>query len=233
MLTSFFGSFSSDIYFALCCIATNAFFVTCEFSLVKVRGSRMQQLAESGNKRAQLVSKMLEDIEGFLAATQFGITVTSLGLGWIGEPAIAVVVASYLPGIVNGSAVVAHTIALVVSFVLITFFQVVVGEIPIVFGEVQLDPFFTCRIEGGLGRLRTQQPKWQQQRMRQWLVRTIACMVGLNRLKVDAIAGSETDAMRRCPIVHVPADVVVPETKSSQERAGTIESTGGVDVVGK
>jgi CBS domain containing-hemolysin-like protein len=120
---------SLESFFAICCIAVNAFFVIAEFSLIKVRGSRIQELAESGNKRALLVSRMLDDIEGYLAATQFGITVTSLGLGWIGEPALARVVASVLPPSIGGTELVAHTIAIIISFSLITFFQIVVGEL--------------------------------------------------------------------------------------------------------
>src|ERR1700677_3240918 len=115
---------SLEIFFALSCIAFNAFFVTAEFALVKVRASRIQELAEAGNRRAQLVLKMLEDIEGYLAATQFGITVVSLGLGWIGEPAIAHLVSNFIPESYLSEPIVAHTIAVVVSFSLIIFFQI-------------------------------------------------------------------------------------------------------------
>lgn len=120
---------SLEILFALGCIAFNGFFVMAEFALVKVRASRIQELAEAGNRRAQLVLKMLEDIEGYLAATQFGITVVSLGLGWIGEPAIAHLVQNILPNSYLADPFVAHTVAIVISFSLITFFQIVFGEL--------------------------------------------------------------------------------------------------------
>jgi CBS domain containing-hemolysin-like protein len=129
MTDSLHTFFTGEIFFAACCIVLNAFFVTAEFSLVKVRSSRIQELVESGNKRAPLVSKLLEDIEGYLAATQFGITVTSLLLGWIGEPALAGFIHSITPDGIFESAVVTHTVAIVISFGLITFVQVVAGEL--------------------------------------------------------------------------------------------------------
>ena len=113
--------FSFEFLLIIGCIALNAFFVTAEFALVKVRASRVQQLAEGGNRRAQAVSKMLEDIEGYLAATQFGITVSSLCLGWIGEPAIA--------DFIGSNPLLTHTLAIVVALSLITFFQIVIGEL--------------------------------------------------------------------------------------------------------
>jgi CBS domain containing-hemolysin-like protein len=129
MTESLSSPFSLELFFALCCIAFNAFFVTAEFAIVKVRTSRIQELVESGNRRAALLLKMLEDIEGVLAATQFGITVMSLGLGWIGEPAIAKMVQSLIPEGTFGTQLIAHTVAIVLSFSLITFFQIVIGEL--------------------------------------------------------------------------------------------------------
>src|SRR5437773_598058 len=129
MINSLLGTFSSEIFFAMCCIAANAFFVTAEFALVKVRSSRIQELVNTGNRRASIVSKMLDDVEGFLSATQFGITVSSLGLGWIGEPAIASLIHSRLPEIAAMGTILTHTVAVASSFALITFLQIVLGEL--------------------------------------------------------------------------------------------------------
>jgi CBS domain containing-hemolysin-like protein len=122
-------NFTLDILFAMLCITLNGFFVIAEFSLVKIRSSRVQQLVEAGDIRAPRVSKLLEDIEGNLAATQFGITLTSLGLGFVGEPAFARMVQGMLPTSLFGQTLIIHTLAIVISFALITFFQIVLGEL--------------------------------------------------------------------------------------------------------
>jgi CBS domain containing-hemolysin-like protein len=129
MDTGFFGAFTTDIIFAFGCVAFNAFFVMAEFSLVKVRSSRIQELAESGNHRAQIVLKILEDIEGYLAATQLGITLMSLGLGWIGEPAAAHLVEQVIPKDFVVKPVVVHTAAIIIAFAVISFFHIVLGEL--------------------------------------------------------------------------------------------------------
>ncbi len=129
MVIPLFGDFSSEFLLAIAFIILNGFFVATEFALVKIRGSRMQHLAETGNKRAALVLKMLEDIDGYLAATQFGITVMSLGLGWIGEPAFARFVEGFLPPDLAGQHAVAHTIAITLGFAIIIFLHVVFGEL--------------------------------------------------------------------------------------------------------
>src|SRR4051812_36115483 len=97
MTATLFDTLGSNLVFALWCVVFNAFFVTTEFALVKVRSSRIQELAEGGNRRAQTVLKMLEDIEGYLAATQLGITLMSLGLGWVGEASLSHAIESYFP----------------------------------------------------------------------------------------------------------------------------------------
>src|SRR5699024_12043594 len=65
-----------------------AFFVATEFAIVKVRTTRIDYLIEEGNKNAILVKKILSNLDGYLSACQLGITVTALGLGWLGEPTI-------------------------------------------------------------------------------------------------------------------------------------------------
>src|SRR4029079_307688 len=70
-------------------VALNGFFVLAEFALVKVRASRVESLARQHNRRAVIVHEMVINLDSYLTATQLGITVASLGLGWIGEPAFA------------------------------------------------------------------------------------------------------------------------------------------------
>ncbi len=70
-------------------VLANGFFVATEFALVSVRRTRMQQLAAQGNRRADRVLDRLNHLDTYIAATQLGITLASLGLGWLGEPALA------------------------------------------------------------------------------------------------------------------------------------------------
>ena len=70
-------------------LAANAFFVAAEFALVKVRAIRLEALAAAGSRQARLASRILKHLEAYLAACQLGITMASLGLGWVGEPAVA------------------------------------------------------------------------------------------------------------------------------------------------
>lgn len=108
----------------------NAFFVAAEFGLVSVRPTRIEELVEQGNANAVVVRRALADPDRFIAATQLGITVASLSLGWIGEPALArllVPVLAFLPQRWSDAA--AHSIATTVAFIGITFLHVVVGEL--------------------------------------------------------------------------------------------------------
>jgi len=108
----------------------NALFVAAEFSLVKVRRTRVRELAEQGVKGAMRVEKALASLDRFIAATQLGITFTSIGLGWLGEPALARIVASFFEWSSLGiSAVASHSIAFGVAYLSIAFVHVVIGEL--------------------------------------------------------------------------------------------------------
>jgi CBS domain containing-hemolysin-like protein len=74
---------------ALFLVVLNGFFVLAEFALVKVRATRIEELARQGNRRAVAARDMIVHLDQYLSATQLGITVASLGLGWVGEPAFA------------------------------------------------------------------------------------------------------------------------------------------------
>jgi CBS domain containing-hemolysin-like protein len=115
---------------ALALVAMNGFFVVAEFSLVSVRRTRIDELIAQGNALARVVRKAIDDPDRFIAATQLGITLASLGLGWIGEPAFADLLAPLLialPG--PWDDVLAYSIAGGLAFAIITFLHVVLGEL--------------------------------------------------------------------------------------------------------
>jgi len=108
-------------------VAANGFFVASEFSLVAVRRSRVVALAETGNRRAQILLDLLDHLNAYISATQLGITMASLALGWIGEPALAKLLEAPLRGLVSDA--LRHTIAFVAAFTIITFLHIVLGEL--------------------------------------------------------------------------------------------------------
>ena len=111
-------------------VLANGFFVAAEFSLVSVRGTRIRELVARGDTAAKWVEKALENPDQVIAATQLGITLASLGLGWVREPALSHLlepVIELFPGDWQESA--SHTIAAGFSFAIITFLHVVVGEL--------------------------------------------------------------------------------------------------------
>lgn len=122
------------LYLALAVVLVllNGFFVATEFAIVKVRPSWLRAAAEEGRPGAAGALKMVERLDSYLSATQFGVTLASLGLGWVGEPAFARLMEPLVLKIVPDSATAAqlsHTIALVVAFSVITFLHIVVGEL--------------------------------------------------------------------------------------------------------
>jgi putative hemolysin len=112
-------------------VGVNGFFVAAEFSLVGARRTRIAQLAEEGNSAAKATQKALEHLDSYIAATQLGITLASLGLGWIGEPAIAHVFEPLLERFATDEAAEAlsHTISVAVAFSIVTILHIVMGEL--------------------------------------------------------------------------------------------------------
>ncbi len=108
-------------------LAINAFFVAAEFALVKVRGSRIEDLASSGNRAAKRTVHILHHLEAYLAACQLGITMASLGLGWIGEPAVAAILKPVLVPL-NISEDTLHLISFAIGFTIFSSLHIVVGE---------------------------------------------------------------------------------------------------------
>lgn len=110
-------------------VLLNGFFVAAEFGLVKIRDTQLVTLAAKGHRRARVARKILGNLDAALSATQLGITLTSLGLGWIGEPVFASLLEPVMGWLQIESPQVRHSIAFAVGFSVITFLHIVVGEL--------------------------------------------------------------------------------------------------------
>jgi len=117
------------IILALLLVVLNGIFVAAEFAFVKVRPTRLAQLADEGNRRARLAKECIEKLDAYLSVSQLGITLASLGLGWLGEPAVAALLTPLLYNLGLDSPALVHTISFMVSFGIITFLHVVFGEL--------------------------------------------------------------------------------------------------------
>ena len=118
-----------DLILALFLILLNAAFVIVEFSLVKVRFTRLEELAAQGLKTAKLAKNQVKHIDSYLSSIQLGITMASLGLGWVGEPAMAAILNPVFALLALPlSTAVMHTVSFAAAFALITGLHVVVGE---------------------------------------------------------------------------------------------------------
>lgn len=117
------------IALAIFFIFLNAFFVLSEFCLVKVRRSRLEELIKERAPNAQLALNMTSRLDTYLSATQLGITLSSLALGWIGEPAVARLLDEMLAPLFNGNEILLHSVSFAIAFTLITLLHVVLGEL--------------------------------------------------------------------------------------------------------
>jgi len=110
-------------------VLLNAFFVVAEFSLVKIRRTRLEELAFQGNGRARLALQIVSNFDTYLGATQLGVTLASLGLGWLGEPAVAALIAPLVFKYFPDAVWLVHTVSVAVGFTIITFLNIVLGEL--------------------------------------------------------------------------------------------------------
>ena len=112
-------------------VAANGLFVATEFAYIAVRRTRVEQLAGQGHARARLLLASLRDLDSYIAATQLGITMSSLALGWVGEPAIGRLVDPPVEAVLGpfAAAAVSHAAAVVLAFAVITSFHIVFGEL--------------------------------------------------------------------------------------------------------
>jgi CBS domain containing-hemolysin-like protein len=113
---------------ALLCVAANGFFVAAEFALAKVRPTALETLASQGDSKAELALSLTRRLDAYLTATQLGITFASLGLGWLGEPAIAGLIEPALHRFGLGPEII-RAIGLTTAFSIITVLHIVVGEL--------------------------------------------------------------------------------------------------------
>lgn len=109
-------------------IFMNGFFVAAEFACVKIRPSRLETLIAEGSKRAAYAKRLTDHLDASLSVTQLGITLASLGLGWVGEPAVATLILPVTHALGFDDAV-GHTIALVLAFSIITAGHIILGEL--------------------------------------------------------------------------------------------------------
>jgi CBS domain containing-hemolysin-like protein len=107
----------------------NGFFVAAEFAIVKIRETQLHGLVVKGNRRARMASLLLRHLDASLSATQLGITLASLGLGWVGEPVFMALLQPVMKAFQIHSPHLQHTIAFVVGFSVITFLHIVLGEL--------------------------------------------------------------------------------------------------------
>ncbi|SEO22282.1 hemolysin family protein [Paenibacillus sp. OV219] len=125
-----FGKIVLYISLVLFLVLLNGFFVAAEFALVKVRQSRLTQLSNEGHTRAKYALKVNKRLDSYLSATQFGITLASLALGWVGEPAVTdLIVEPIFAAIGLSDGPVLHTISVAIGFLVITFLHIVLGEL--------------------------------------------------------------------------------------------------------
>jgi CBS domain containing-hemolysin-like protein len=119
-----------EIVFTLILVLLNGFFVAAEFAIVKVRATQLEIRAKTGHRAANLATHIVTHLDGYLAATQLGVTLASLGLGWVGEPVFSKVLIAGMEAVgMTLSENTAHSIALPVSFSIITVLHIVFGEL--------------------------------------------------------------------------------------------------------
>ncbi len=111
-------------------VLANAFFVAAEFALVGARKTRLDELARAGDGKARLARRAVQSLDRYISATQLGITLASLGLGWIGEPALAHLIEGGFAWLPAPAGVVAtHATASIIAFIIITVLHIILGEL--------------------------------------------------------------------------------------------------------
>lgn len=136
-MSSEWWSFLGDITLVLLLVATNGLFVATEFAFVKIRASQLKSMRKAGKKdlRLQFALQVSGNLDRYLSATQLGITLTSLALGWVGEPVIAhflelaLTACGFTPDITFLRYAVTPILSIVVAFISITFLHIVLGEL--------------------------------------------------------------------------------------------------------
>ena len=112
---------------ALFLVVLNGFFVAAEFAFVRIRSTTVEQLADAGRPGSATLTDVMDNLDDYLATTQLGITIASLGLGWAGEPAVASLLEPLLEPVLPAGLI--HLVSFAVGFSVITFLHVVFGEL--------------------------------------------------------------------------------------------------------
>jgi CBS domain containing-hemolysin-like protein len=125
------GAVAERLFVVFLLVLANAFFVAAEFSLVAVRRTRIDEMAQGGDRKARTVQVALDHLDRYIAGTQLGITLASLALGWVGEPAVAAILDNVLEmfGMPAPPAGVHTAASLAVGFLILTFLHIVIGEL--------------------------------------------------------------------------------------------------------
>lgn len=117
----------SLLLFALL-IVMSGFFVATEFAIIRIRSSRVEQLVTENRKNAKALRTVINNLDGYLSACQLGITITALGLGWLGEPTVVKILEPLFQKVgITGN--LGHIIAFIISFIVVTYLHVVIGEL--------------------------------------------------------------------------------------------------------
>jgi CBS domain containing-hemolysin-like protein len=125
------GAYIWRLAIVILLVLANAFFVAAEFALVGARRSKIDQMAGTGDRLAKAAQQAIKHLDRYISATQLGITLASLGLGWIGEPALAGLVDRFLGlfGVTPPAAAVHTAAGAVTAFIILTFLHIVLGEL--------------------------------------------------------------------------------------------------------
>lgn len=121
-------SYLMNLIFVLILVLCNAFFVISEFAIVKIRRTKLEELAHSGSKRAKVALEINNHLNTYLSATQLGVTLASLGLGWLGEPAVSRLIEDIFNNF-EFNEVLLHSLSFGIAFTFITLLHVVLGEL--------------------------------------------------------------------------------------------------------
>ncbi|MFE6794836.1 hemolysin family protein [Paenibacillus chitinolyticus] len=121
-------SYLLNLFMIALLIGLSAFFVAVEFAVVRLRGSRVDQLIAEGKSNARAVKQVLANLDGYLSACQLGITITSLGLGWLGEPTVEKILHPVFESLHLHESL-TGLLSFLIAFIIITFLHVVIGEL--------------------------------------------------------------------------------------------------------
>src|ERR687886_218034 len=117
------------LFLALLFIVANGIFVAAEFAIVRVRPTQLAEMAAEGSSRARMARRIVKRLDAYLSATQLGVTLASLALGWVGEPAFEHLIAPRLAGLGVFGTAVSHSIAASIAFIAISALHIIFGEL--------------------------------------------------------------------------------------------------------